>query len=311
MDIKTKAKEYALEAHSGQRRKSDLDKPMIIHPINVANILASYNFDDNVVAAGYLHDVVEDTPKTLEDIEENFGEDIASLVKGASEPDKSLSWEERKQHTIDTIRTLDYRHKALITADKISNLEDLRILFGIKGEYDYSAFKRGYDSQKWYYEEVFKSLTEGELTNPMFERLKTLIDYMYGGKEDPFLKGLNEEEKKNYYRKLEIIKLNSFVNDEVFKIFINGDNSSLKEYINDFFKKDVNLEIVNNIENDIDLIIDLLGEDISHLSEYAIENNISYIYNHDNIKVLKYILQNIKNELLIKVNDKKELKLKK
>ena len=131
--IKEDAKNFAIDAHDGQRRKSDKSKPMIIHPINVANILSEYGFDENVVAAGYLHDTVEDTKVTLDDIKNSFGEDIASLVEGASEPDKSLSWEERKKHTIETIKTLDLRHKAVIAADKISNLEDLRILFEIKG----------------------------------------------------------------------------------------------------------------------------------------------------------------------------------
>ena len=76
MDIKRQAKEYAIEAHSGQRRKSDLDKPMVIHPINVADILSSYGFDDNVIAAGYLHDVVEDTEHTLDDIRDKYGDSI-------------------------------------------------------------------------------------------------------------------------------------------------------------------------------------------------------------------------------------------
>ena len=99
MNIKEKAKLFALNAHKGQIRKSEPDKPMIMHPIDVANILENFDFDDNLIAAGYLHDVVEDTRFTIEDIRENFGDDITNLVETATEPDKSLSWEERKQHT--------------------------------------------------------------------------------------------------------------------------------------------------------------------------------------------------------------------
>ena len=173
MDIKEKAKLFAIKAHKGQKRKSDKEKPMIIHPINVANILEEYNFDDFVIAAGYLHDVVEDTSYELKDIELNFNKDIKSLVEGASEPDKSLSWEERKQHTIDTTKNLDIRHKAIICADKISNLEDLRILFETTDNFDFSAFKRGFESQKWYYTEIYKSLIFNEDENlEMFKRLK-------------------------------------------------------------------------------------------------------------------------------------------
>ena len=96
MNIKDKAKEFAINAHKGQIRKSDKEKPMIIHPINVADILSEYGFDDNVVAAGYLHDVIEDTKYTKEDLLKAFNEDILSLVLGDTEKDKSLSWEEKK-----------------------------------------------------------------------------------------------------------------------------------------------------------------------------------------------------------------------
>lgn len=96
MKITEKAKNLSIDAHKGQVRKSDKQKPMIIHPINVGNILSEYGFDDNVISAGYLHDVVEDTSYTKEDIEKMFGSDICSLVMGDSELDKTLSWEERK-----------------------------------------------------------------------------------------------------------------------------------------------------------------------------------------------------------------------
>ena len=72
MDIKEKAKMFAIKAHMGQVRKSEPDKPMIIHPLSVGMLLEEYGYDDNVIAAGYLHDVVEDTKYTIEDIEKYF-----------------------------------------------------------------------------------------------------------------------------------------------------------------------------------------------------------------------------------------------
>ncbi len=92
MSIKEKAKLFAIKAHMGQIRKNEPDKPMTMHPISVGELLESFGYEDNVVAAGYLHDVVEDTKYTINDIEKEFGKDIANLVMGASEPDKSLSW---------------------------------------------------------------------------------------------------------------------------------------------------------------------------------------------------------------------------
>ena len=107
---------------------------MIIHPISVGLLLEEYGYDNEVIAAGFLHDVVEDTKYTLEDIKKEFGSEIASLVKSASEPDKSLSWEERKKHTIETSKNLPLRNKVVICADKINNLEDLMIKFEKNGK---------------------------------------------------------------------------------------------------------------------------------------------------------------------------------
>lgn len=202
-----KAKKFAIKAHHGQMRKSDLEKPMIIHPINVANILAEYGFDDNVVSAGYLHDVVEDTKYEINDIKEKFGDDIASLVFNASEPDKNLSWEERKTHTIQNTKKLNLRHKAVICADKISNLEDLRIISEIKQKYDFSSFKKGQKEQKWYFESIYESLIYGENKEfEMFKRLKELIDYIFENKTgEEYIKNTifknNQEEYKELKKK--------------------------------------------------------------------------------------------------------------
>jgi len=252
MNIVEKAKDFAIKAHKGQVRKSEIEKPMIIHPINVADILKEYGFDDNVISAGYLHDVVEDTKYTKEDIEELFGSDITSLVMGASEPDKSLSWEERKKHTIENIKELDLRHKAIVCADKISNLEDLRNLFEKNGEYNFDAFNRGYEKQKWYYTSMYESLiTNVDENHPMFIRLKEIIDHLFNdNKNDNFIKNIifqnNEEEYKEllklHYRKLEIYKLSKFItNKKPYVIEFTGTprtgKTTLINNLLDFFKK--------------------------------------------------------------------------
>ena len=250
MDIKQQAKLFAIKAHDGQVRKNDKVKPMIVHPLDVANILQEYNFDDNVVAGGYLHDVVEDTKYELQDIINEFGEDIGSLVETASEPDKSLSWEERKQHTIDRVKNLDLRHKAIICADKISNLEDLKILSEITGKLDFSNFKRGFERQKWYYEGVYQSLIYNENSNlEMFKRLKDLIDYLFHDKKDNYVKDVifngKEEEYKRlnnfHYRKEELYKLRKLLVTIPYVIEFCGTprtgKTTIVNGLNDFFKK--------------------------------------------------------------------------
>lgn len=251
VDIKEKAKLFAINAHKGQIRKSDKEKPMIIHPINVANILSEYGYDDNVVAAAYLHDVIEDTKYTKEDLLNEFNDDIVSLVLGATEEDKSLSWEERKTITIDKVKYLDLRHKAVVCADKISNLEDMRIIFEVRGKKDFSAFKRGFDKQKWYYTEVYNSLIYKEDKDYiMFSRLKLLIDDIFNDNkhdelERKIFKGLEEEYNKLirlHYRKQEIYKMISVLdNNKPYVIEFTGTprtgKTTLMNNLYDFFKK--------------------------------------------------------------------------
>lgn len=203
MDIKEKAKLFAINAHMGQVRKSEPDKPMIIHPISVGQLLESLGYDDNVVAAGYLHDVIEDTKYTSKDIEKEFGQDIACLVNSASEPDKSLSWEERKRHTIAQTKNLPLRNKAVICADKISNLEDLFLKFEKSGIRDFSPFKKGEEDQKWYYTSIYESLITNEDQNlSIFIKLKDILDKVFNKKEDLFLKDVIFNDNQDYYAKL-------------------------------------------------------------------------------------------------------------
>ena len=82
IDIVKKAYEYANEKHKGQERVSG--EKYIIHPLNVAYILADLELDDSTIAAALLHDVVEDTPVTHEEIIQEFGLEIAGMVDGVT-----------------------------------------------------------------------------------------------------------------------------------------------------------------------------------------------------------------------------------
>ena len=250
MDTKKRAYEFMLNAHKGQKRKSDKTKPFIVHPIDVGLLLKEYGFDDNVIAAGYLHDVVEDTKYEISDIEKEFGCDVASLVMGDSEPDKSLSWEERKKHTIRKVKNLDLRHKAVVCCDKISNLSDLEILFEQKGEYDFSSFKRGFEEQKWYHENLYKSLIHNEDKElEMFKRYKELIRRVFYKEYDKFVKDKIFEGEEEYFNKLknlnvrrhELEKLSKIAKMDTFVIEFTGTprtgKTTLINNLYDFFKK--------------------------------------------------------------------------
>lgn len=251
MNIKEEAKKFAIEAHMGQVRKNEPDKPMIMHPINTGNILKQYGFDDNVIAAGYLHDVVEDTSYSIEDIRELFGDDIANLVLGNTEPDKSLSWEDRKKHTISNVKNLSLREKAIVCADKISNLEDLSLIFRKSGKRDFSRFNRGEEQQKWYYNSIYESLIFNEDKNfPMFLRYKELVDSLFNYSDSKNFKDKIFSNDLDYYDKLkmlhackeELFKLKSLCNmSHPFIIEFTGTprtgKTSIIHNLSDFFKK--------------------------------------------------------------------------
>lgn len=252
MLIKEKAKEFAIMAHEGQVRKSEPDKPMIVHPIAVAEILERYGYDDNVISAGYLHDVVEDTKYTIYDIKNHFGNDIADLVNSASEPDKTLSWEDRKLHTINEIKNMPLRNKLVVCSDKINNIEDLIRVLNLKGMDIFNSFKRDYKSQLWYFENIYNSLINNEnVKDPIFIRLKeAIVNLKEEIKYQQYLEDNifnNQNEKLSNLRKLHI-KKNNLINlkqelliNKPYVIEFSGTprtgKTSLINNLNDFFKK--------------------------------------------------------------------------
>ncbi|MUV38427.1 GTP diphosphokinase [Lentibacillus sp. JNUCC-1] len=157
--MKAHAKAFAAKAHDGQTRKSSAE-PYITHPIRVAERLEASGCSEEVICAGYLHDVVEDTLVEIEDITEHFGEHIAQIVAAHTE-DKSKSWHERKQHTIDTIRTASKEVKYLIVADKLDNLLELEKELSEQGDNVWRHFNAGFDEQKWYNESIAMNMEKG------------------------------------------------------------------------------------------------------------------------------------------------------
>jgi guanosine-3',5'-bis(diphosphate) 3'-pyrophosphohydrolase len=157
--LKDKAKEFATKAHAGQKRKNS-DDDYITHPIRVANRIEKEGFSEELVCAAYLHDVVEDTIYEIEDIEKHFGQQVASLVAAHTE-DKSKSWKERKQHTIDTIKHATKEVKYLIVADKLDNLIGLEKDLRVQGVAVWDNFNAGVQEQKWYNQLIVQNMYEG------------------------------------------------------------------------------------------------------------------------------------------------------
>jgi (p)ppGpp synthase/HD superfamily hydrolase len=157
MDIVEKALQLASKLHEGQYRKNT-DIPYITHPVAVGMLLVKNGYSEEIVAAGILHDTVEDTPITLEEIKKEFGENIAEIVEGSSEPNKSLSWKERKEHTIDFLKTASEDIRAVVCADKLHNIRSIIRDYEQVGEEVWGRFNAGKEQQKWYYKNIVESL---------------------------------------------------------------------------------------------------------------------------------------------------------
>ena len=124
------AMDLAARAHQDQYRKdNDCRIPYAAHVFGVAYLLAEFGFDEDVVVAGLLHDVLEDQPEYMADVE-SFGPRVLGLVRAVSEQKKDASgqegpWEERKRDYIEHLRTARPEARAISCADKIHNMQSI------------------------------------------------------------------------------------------------------------------------------------------------------------------------------------------
>ena len=170
---------FATKAHNGQKRKSDPEVDMIFHPFTVGMILMKYGVSENAVIAGILHDVIEDTKYTHEDIEKEFGKDILKIIDEVSE-NKALPWKERKQDAINRMKVASIHGKNVEAADKISNLETMYNLYLEIGEEIWKSFNKPKEEQKWYYTEMYNAVIENATEdNELFKRYKNILERLF------------------------------------------------------------------------------------------------------------------------------------
>lgn len=117
---------FAAEKHAAQKRKGEAAEPYVNHLIEVAQLVASSSeqLDTELVMAGLLHDTLEDTDTTREELEQEFGSDIAALVAEMTD-DKTLPKDVRKQLQVQNAPHKSVRAQVIKLADKISNLRSL------------------------------------------------------------------------------------------------------------------------------------------------------------------------------------------
>lgn len=173
---------YAARAHTGQFRKTT-HIPYIIHPLRVAEILIELDCPEDVVIAGILHDTIEDTSVTFEDLQKNFGETIARLVEGASEPDKKDTWENRKRHTIEFLKFAPMEVLLITCADKLDNIQSTGKAYRKMGDEVWSRFRRPKQQQEWYYKALVQVLglrIKNEPAKSLFRQFEVEVEKVFG-----------------------------------------------------------------------------------------------------------------------------------
>ena len=183
------ALKYATEKHRGMLRKAE-DIPFIIHPMEVATIAASMTTDRAVLAACLLHDTVEDTDATIEDITEKFGERIARLVscetedKHADRP-ANETWEQRKAESLAKLaKADDINVKIMWLSDKLANLRAFYRNYLEYGDDMWNLFNQKDPAKhEWYYRQI------GELTSELsnfvaWREYNNYLDMLFGGNDN-------------------------------------------------------------------------------------------------------------------------------
>ena len=172
--------ELAAKAHDGQFRKGT-SIPYIAHPCNVGVLLAEQGCTTTVICAGILHDVIEDTAITIADLRQQFGRKVASIVEKCSEPDKSLPWRERKQHTIEYLAKAPLDVKLISCADKFDNILSIERDYQKEGEELWSRFNASKEDQQWYYHGLVRSLGKGKFAkSPLYGYFKESVFEVFG-----------------------------------------------------------------------------------------------------------------------------------
>ena len=185
-DVVCEATAFAAHAHAGQTRKGS-SVPYIVHPMEVASIVASICPDESTIAAAVLHDVVEDTGADLDEIRRRFGLRVAEIVAAESEDKRRDrpahdTWRERKQATIDHLTHTDDPSVLVVAlADKLSNMRSIARDYREVGDDVWQRFNmRDANLHAWYYRAVVAALEPSLGDTCAWRELSARVEEVFG-----------------------------------------------------------------------------------------------------------------------------------
>jgi (p)ppGpp synthase/HD superfamily hydrolase len=163
---------FAEERHAGQRREAD-NAPFVIHPIEVATLLYEAGYPDHVIAAGALHDVIEDTDTESAEISQRFGPKVALLVTALTENPAIEDDAERKAALRSQVARTGGDAAAVFAADKISKARELRL----QGERQ--RFDRASHAKLDHYDASLEMLADLMSDHEFVERLRRELEALH------------------------------------------------------------------------------------------------------------------------------------
>ena len=182
-DILDRAILFAVRAHAGTERRGK-GYPYIVHPLEAVGIVASMTSDQELLAAAALHDTVEDTDVTVEQIREEFGDRVASLVAAESDdlpegiPEEE-TWHARKQAAIDRLAKASRDAKMVALGDKLSNMRAIARDYALKGDELWKIFHvKNRKDHEWHYRGLADALRELDDTFA-FKEFESLINQVF------------------------------------------------------------------------------------------------------------------------------------
>lgn len=174
---------FAVKAHAGTERRGK-GFPYIVHPMEAMEIVATMTPDQELLAAAALHDTVEDTNVTIEQIKAEFGARVASLVEAESDVmvegvREEDSWHQRKQAAIDRLARAPREAKMVALGDKLSNMRAIARDYAMQGDKLWSLFHASDPKDhEWHYRGLADSLRELSGTFA-FQEFESLINQVF------------------------------------------------------------------------------------------------------------------------------------